>query len=92
MSVFVNRNINGKWQKIEVSDTEVAAIEKTHFLKNVDIAKKIVDHLPKKLSGTDPLVINALIPVLVEKMASPLYYAIENFVDSKLTKETVDSL
>lgn len=101
MSVFVNRNIKGKWIKIEVTDDEVALVEKTNFKKNVAMAARVVKYFPGLLSkqlgedgkgvSVDKAVMDALIPVFTDKMTTPLHFAIENFVDEKLSKTAESS-
>ena len=90
MSVWVNRNLGGKWQKVEVEGSEVLAVFKENYDRNLGMVKNIVkavkrdlNDFPKeqKLSfGT----VERLAVLLAEKNVTPLHYAIENFVDSKL--------
>ena len=99
MSVFVRRCIGKDWKTIEVTDVEVAAVEKTNFQANVKIAQNVAQYLPTLLKKGLPAhfnlsedVVKALIPVFVEKMATPLHFSIENYVDATLAKDTVNSL
>lgn len=100
MSVFFKKNVGNVWTLIEVSDAEVAAIEKSNFQANVRIAANVARYLPSLLQKQlgaeskdkfDPEVVKALIPVFVDKMTTPIRYAIENYVDSNLAKETTKS-
>ena len=99
MSVFVNRNINGKWNKVEVSDDEIMVVEKALVKKNAEIAAKTIQYLPGLIQKNlpeghrvDSATIQTLIPIFVDRMTTPLHYAIENFVDQKLHNASVNSL
>ena len=90
MSVFANRNINGKWVKVEVTDPEIIEIEKNNFKKNIEVAKKCLKHVPSQLKDLNlvPTIMERIIPIFIEKMSTPLHYAIENYVDEKLSKDS----
>jgi len=86
MPVFLNRNINGSWRKIEVTEDETKLLEKQLFLEAVEKVAKCRENLPKKIQNLNPGLLDQLTVLLVEKMVSPLHYMIENYVDEKLSK------
>ena len=92
MSVFVNRNIENRWTKVEVTDAELAAIEKANFKANTKIAVNVMTYFPSLIEKAspgakfDPTVVAALIPVMVGSMMMPMHWAIENYVDGELAK------
>ena len=94
MPVYVNRNINNKWTKVEVTDAEVDEIAIANFKRNVEIARNVLTVLPKKLKkieeGQTPpsdALIEKLISVFVKNMITPLHFSIENWVDAKLSEK-----
>ena len=99
MSVFVNRNIDGKWKKIEVTDAEVIAVEKALVKRNAEIAAKTIQYVPGLIQKNlpegfkvDPSILQAILPIFVDRLTSPLHFAIENFVDQKLHTDATHAL
>lgn len=98
MGVYILRNIKNRWERIEVTNDEVAEITKNNFLSNMAIVIRCIKNVPKilasskELEGTEitkPMIENA-INVLSEKMTKPLHYDIENYVDDQLAKKAAD--
>jgi hypothetical protein len=94
MSTYVNRNVRGRWEKVEVTDAEVAEVTKRNFIANMNTAIECIINVRKSIQSssrlkdeqiTVPLDTQEQIALaLIEKMTKPLHYDIENYVDEKL--------
>ena len=97
MSVYVNRNVKNRWEKIEVTDAEIADITKRNFVANMNIAIDCVANVRKAMPASKRLegqnlsaeLIDGVALALIEKMTKPLHYDVENYVDEKLAKENL---
>lgn len=87
--VFINRNIDGKWQKVEITSSEVRGLTSKCYSQNLRLVKRCLESFDKLdfLKSRDQELKNSLLCLLVEKMTTPLHYFIENYVDDKLKKE-----
>lgn len=98
MSQYCNRNVRGKWEKIEVTDAEVAEVTKRNFIYNMNTAIECVVNVRSameksaRLKGVAPVsheLVDSITLAITEKMLKPLHYDIENYVDEKLDKGNV---
>ena len=96
MPAYVNRNVRGKWERIEILDLEIAEVAKHNFIANMKTVIQCIKSIPKLLASskelegvtvTQPMIENA-IKVVSDKMTTPLYFSVEAYVDEQLAKKT----
>lgn len=96
MSVYLRKMVGTRWKTIQVSDEEVENITKDYFRKNLVLMERCILNVNLMCEKSEKLksaqltheMRDKMAISLMDKMVSPLHYAIENYVEDNLSKET----
>jgi len=95
MSVYLRKMVGTRWKTIEVNDEDVEKITVEYFKKNMALMERCVLNTNLLLNKSEKLKALQLSPemrdkmalALMDKMISPLHYAIENSVEESIAKD-----
>ena len=95
MPVYFRKMVGTRWKTIEVTDAEIETVTREYFLSNLGLMERCLLNVSKMVEKSEKLkslqlsteTRDKLAISLIDKMVTPLHFAIENYVENKLLKD-----
>jgi hypothetical protein len=97
-NIYFRKMVGNRWKTLEVSPEEIESVIKHYFIDNLMLMERcflnteIFLNKSEKLQGKNitPGMKEKMALLLMEKMITPLHFAIENYVEEGISKDNSD--